>query len=189
MSDIAILKEIFKENATVPLQDDGYGKKILILEEPDLPNCFVTIRGMPDEDQFIVIKADQFPAPETVFNGSKGECKRADFIIFADTEKKKVILCIEMKATRKTAKEWEIIQQLKGAKCCVSYCQQIGKEFWGQTKFLDSYVYRFVTIRDINIPKRPTQEKIIDNHDIPERMLKISNPQYLQFNHLIGLKK
>ncbi|WP_234301060.1 hypothetical protein [Sphaerospermopsis aphanizomenoides] len=180
---------MIKDTAKVPLQDDSNGKKILILEEPDLPNCFVTIRGMPDEDQVIVIKADKFPAPEAVFNGSKGECKRADFIIVADTDRKKVILCIEMKAKVTTTSEWKIIQQLKGAKCFVEYFKKIGKEFWGQTKFIDSYVYRFVTIRDINIPKRPTQEKIIDNHDIPERMLKISNPQYLQFNHLIGLKK
>ncbi|TAE56148.1 MAG: hypothetical protein EAZ76_04000 [Nostocales cyanobacterium] len=191
MSDIAILKEMFKETATVPLQNDLHGKKILTLEEPDLPNCFVTIRGMPNADQVIVIKADKFPAPEAVFNGSKGECKRADFIIIADTEMKKVILCIEMKAKRKTAKEWEIIQQLKGAKCCVEYFQKIGKEFWGYPYFLDNYAYRFITIRDINIDKRPTQEKIIDNHDIPERMLKIAAPKsnYILFNRLIGVKK
>jgi hypothetical protein len=189
MSDIAILKEMFTETATVPLQNDPYGKKVLILEEPDLPNCFVEIRGIPNDDQVIVIKGDKFPAPNKVFNGLKGECKRADFIIFADTDRKKVILCIEMKAKGTTAKEWEIIQQLKGTKCCVSYCQQIGKEFWEYSHFLDSYVYRFVTIRNININKRTTQEKITDNHDTPERMLKISNPKYLQFNRLIGVRK
>ncbi|MEA5576267.1 Coq4 family protein [Anabaena sp. UHCC 0451] len=117
----------------------------------------------------------------TIFNGSKGECKRADFIIVADTDRKKVILCIEMKAKVDTAKEWTIIQQFKGAKCFVEYFKKIGKEFWGQTKFIDSYVYRFVTIRDINIDKKTTREKMIDNHDIPERMLKISSPHYLQF--------
>ncbi|WP_353929735.1 hypothetical protein WJM97_15670 [Okeanomitos corallinicola TIOX110] len=190
MSDIAILKEMIKNTATVPLKDEN-GKKIVTLEEPDLPNCFVTIRGIPDEDQFIVIKADQFPAPNTIFNGSKGECKRADFIIVADTDRKKVILCIEMKAKRKTAKEWEIIQQLKGAKCCVEYFQKVGKEFWGHSHFLDSYVYRFVTIRNINIDKRTTQEKTTDNHDIPEKMLKLSAPKsnYILFNRLIGVRK
>ncbi|MEH2178874.1 AAA family ATPase [Nostoc sp.] len=81
--------------------------------------------------------------------------------------------------------EWEIIQQLKGAQCFIAYCQQIGKKYWGQKNFLDTYVYRFVTIRNINIYKKPTREKITDDHDSPERMLKISSPHYLQFNRLI----
>ncbi|MEA5582914.1 hypothetical protein VB620_16380 [Nodularia harveyana UHCC-0300] len=185
MSDIAILKQIIKETATVPLENDSHGNKIVKLQEADLPNCFVTIRGIPDEDEIIVIKADQFKSPDTVFIGSKGECKRADFVIVADTHTKKVIVCIEMKAKRTTSKEWEIIQQLRGAQCFIAYCQKIGKEFWGQPKFLDSYVYRFVTIRNINIHKKTTRKKETEYHDSPERMLKISSPHYLQFNHLI----
>ncbi|GAX36532.1 hypothetical protein [Nodularia sp. NIES-3585] len=185
MSDIAILKEMIKKTATVSLENDPHGNKIVKLQEPDLPDCFVIIRGIPDEDQIIVIKADQFKSPDTVFIGSKGECKRADFVIVADTHTKKVIICIEMKAKPTTSKEWEIIQQLQGAQCFIAYCQKIGKEFWGQPKFLDSYVYRFVTIRNINIDKKQTREKKTDSHDRPERMLKISSPHYLQFNHLI----
>ena len=188
MSDIAILKEMIKQSATVPLVEDSYGKKQVRLTEPALPNCFVTIRGMPNDDQVIIIKVDDFTSPKAIFGGSKGECKRADFAIIADTGKKKVILCIEMKAKSKTSLEWEIIQQLKGAQCFVAYCQKIGKEFWSAKQFLDAYVYRFVTIRNINIHKKPTREAITDNHDCPENMLKISSPHYLQFNFLIGGK-
>lgn len=185
MSDIAILKEMIQESAKVPLVEDSYGKKKVTLKEPD-GNYSVTINGMPDDEQVIVIKADAFTSPKAVFTGAKGECKRADFIIVADTETKKVILCIEMKAKAKTSPEWEIIQQLKGAMCFVAYCQKIGKEFWCVQKFLDAYVYRFVTIRNINIHKKPTREAITDDHDSPERMLKITSPHYLQFNRLIG---
>jgi hypothetical protein len=188
MSDIAILKEMIKQSATVPLVEDSYGKKQVKLTEPALPNCFVTIRGMPNDDQVIIIKVDDFTSPKAIFGGSQGECKRADFAIIADTGKKKVILCIEMKAKSKTSLEWEIIQQLKGAQCFVAYCQKIGKEFWSAKHFLDAYVYRFVTIRNINIHKKPTREAITDNHDCPENMLKISSPHYLQFNFLIGGK-
>ncbi len=186
MSDIAILKEMIKNTATVPLQEDPYGKKQVRLEEPDLPNCFVTIYGMPNDDQVIVIKADTFKSPNTVFTGSKGECKRADFVIIANTDTKKVIICIEMKAKSTTSSEKEIIQQLKGAQCFVAYCQEIGKIFWEQKIFLDDYIYRFVTIRNINIDMRPTREQKTMTHDKPERMLKISSPKYLEFNHLIG---
>jgi hypothetical protein len=34
------------------------------------------------------------------FTGDKGECKRADFIIIANTTNEKVILCLEMKKSR-----------------------------------------------------------------------------------------
>jgi hypothetical protein len=97
MSDIAILKEMIKESARVSLKD-GKAKKQLILNEPWPADYYVTIYGMPDDDQVVVIKADAFTSPQAVFIGSKGECKRADFVIIADTGKKKVILCIEMKA-------------------------------------------------------------------------------------------
>lgn len=186
MSDIAILKEMIQESATVPLEEDNYGKKKVTLREPALPNCFVTIHGMPNDDQVIIIKVDNFTSPEAIFCGSKGECKRADFVIVADTGKKKVILCIEMKAKTTTSPEWKIIQQLKGAQCFVAYCQKIGQEFWSAKQFLDAYVYRFVTIRNINIHKKPTREVINNEHNRPEKMLKISSPYYLQFNHLIG---
>ncbi|MEH2339326.1 hypothetical protein [Nostoc sp.] len=187
--DITILKEMINKTATVLLEDDGYGKNKVILREPPPANYDVTIYGMPDDDEVIIINADKFKSPDTVFKGNRGECKRADFVIVADTGKKKVILCIEMKAKASTSTEWEIIQQLKGAQCFIAYCQQIGKKYWGQKNFLDTCVYRFVTIRNINIHKKPTREKITDDHDSPERMLKISSPHYLQFNRLIGGKK
>lgn len=66
-SDIAILKEMIKESATVPLEERN-GKKQIILNEPD-DNYYITIYGMPDEDQVIVIKADIFTSPKAVFIG------------------------------------------------------------------------------------------------------------------------
>ncbi|MBD2292395.1 hypothetical protein H6G06_02580 [Anabaena sphaerica FACHB-251] len=186
MSDIAILKEMIKEDATVPLEEKN-GKNLVTLTEPDLPNCCVTIHGMPHNNDVIIIKADKFKSPD-MFIGSKGECKRADFVIVADTDTQQVILCIEMKAKTKTTTEKKIIEQLKGAKCFAAYCQKIGKEFWEQPTFLDSYVYRFVTIRNINIDIRPTRGEKTVTHDSPERMLKISSPKGLQFNRLIGGK-
>ncbi|MEH2298602.1 MAG: hypothetical protein V7K88_05955 [Nostoc sp.] len=115
LTDIAILKEMINETATVSLENDDYGKNKVILREPPPANYDVTIYGMPDDDEVIIINADKFKSPDTVFKGNRGECKRADFVIVADTGKKKVILCIEMKAKASTSTEWEIIQQLKGA--------------------------------------------------------------------------
>jgi hypothetical protein len=183
MRDIAILQEMILDAAKVPLESDRNGN-IVILREVDFSNYSVTIHGMPNDNQVIVIKADAFVPPTRVFAGSKGECKRADFVIIAEV--KKVIICIEMKAKAGTSLEWEIIQQLKGAQCFVGYCQQIGKVFWQEKTFLDNYVYRFVTIRNINIPKKPTRESKNNIHDRPERMLKINFSKHIQFDSLIG---
>ncbi|NEP60630.1 MAG: hypothetical protein F6K31_27135, partial [Symploca sp. SIO2G7] len=120
--------------------------------------------------------------------GKRGECKRADFVIIADTDNKKVrkvILCIEMKAG-KGGTESEIIQQLKGAQCFVAYCREIGQLFWNQKNFLKGYEYRFVSLRDISIAKKTTRTSAkIGTHDCPERMLKITSPHHLQFNRLV----
>ncbi|QSJ17958.1 hypothetical protein JYQ62_03610 [Nostoc sp. UHCC 0702] len=187
MSDIAILKQMIKETATVPLED-SYGKKQVTLIEPQHNNYSVTIHGMPDEDEVIIIKADCFSSPDEVFKGNSGECKRADFVIVADTDTKNVIICIELKATKGSEKE--IIQQLTGAQCFVAYCQQIGKAFWREATFLDTYQYRFVSIGHISISKQKTRiERPTDNHDRPEKMLKIDWPHRLEFNHLAGRKR
>jgi hypothetical protein len=185
MSDISILKEMIKDTATVPLKDDQHGKKQVILEEPPPADYSVTIYGMPDDDQTIIIKADAFPAPQDIFANSKSECKRADFVIISDTGSKKVIVYIEMKAG-KGHTEKEIIHQLNGAKCLIAYCREIGQSFWNHNNFLKDYEYRFVSIRKISISKKPTRlpsRTIV--HDRPDQMLKITSPKGLQFNKII----
>ena len=97
----------------------------------------------------------------------------------------KVILCIEMKATKGVEKE--IIQQLTGAQCFVAYCQEIGKAYWNQSNFLKGNDYRFVSISQISIAKNKTRTtRLTDTHDRPERMLKIAYPHHLQFNYFAG---
>ncbi|MGK7919431.1 MAG: hypothetical protein AB4080_05420 [Trichodesmium sp.] len=187
-SDISILKKMIQETATEKLKSE-YGKNIVELKE-ESDNYTVTIRGMPDDDEVIVIKVDTFIAPTTVFEGSRGECKRADFVIVTAINKGKFIVFIEMKGGKKTSKEKEIIQQLKGAQCFVEYCQAIGKLFWEKRYFLDDYEYRFVSIKNIKMPKSKTRyESKANIHDSPEKMLKISDPHHIQFNRLIGYKK
>jgi hypothetical protein len=69
-------------------------------------------------------------------------------IIIADTGKKKVILCIEMKAG-KGGEMKDIIAQLQGVKCFVAYCREIGKSFWHHPNFLEDYNLRFISIKNI----------------------------------------
>jgi hypothetical protein len=53
MSDIAILKEMIQETATVSLESDLNGGNQVILKEPK-DNYDITIYGMPDGDNVII---------------------------------------------------------------------------------------------------------------------------------------
>ncbi|MEA5552405.1 hypothetical protein VB713_15795 [Anabaena cylindrica UHCC 0172] len=179
---------MIKETATVSLENDLYGKNQVILKEPKPPNYYVTIDGMPDDDQVIIINADEFKSPDTIFNGNKGECKRADFIIIADIGKKKVILCIEMKA----GKGGSTTAQLQGAKCFIAYCREIGQSFWDHPNFLKGYDLRFISIKNIT-QKRKTR---FDPKEIDPNQNLVSKLQILhrsgksfQFNDLVHCQK
>jgi hypothetical protein len=182
MSDIEVLHEMIKPAAKISLVGDG-NKKTVTLNEPQQPKSTVTIVGIPESA--IVIKVNLFRSPDTVFVGTKGECKRADFIIVADSLHKKSIVYIEMKLTRDSEKE--IMQQLTGARCFMTYCQNLGKEFWERPEFLNDYNHRFVSIKHTGTQKRKTRhDRPTENHDSPARMLKISSPHRLEFNQLAG---
>ncbi len=182
MPDIEILLEMIKDDARLGVVNCN-GKNQVTLVEPQNDKGSVVVFGLPDD--IVVIKADMFTSPDSVFCGSKGECKRADFVMVANSGKKRVIVCIEMKARRDSAKE--IVQQLAGTRCFMAYCQEIGKTFWQKKDFLNDYVYRFVSIGQISIAKKQTRmTRHAGLHDRPERMLKIAWPHHLQFNQLAG---
>jgi len=180
MTDMEILSQMIKETARVELQEE-YGKALVTLYEPQASDSSATIRNLPSDA--LVIKVDAFRSPDDIFNGSNGECKRADYVIIS--LEKKCILYIELKRTKDN---WEqIVKQLIGAECFVKYCQEIGKSFWNENSFLHGYEYRFISIGHTSIAKRKT--RITRNsaiHDSPDKAMKVDWPNYLQFNHLAG---
>lgn len=181
MSDIDILKEMIKHTATVQYEE----QRVELIESSANTKYSMEIHGMPNPNDCIIIKTDAFPAPKSIFANTKHECKRADFVIIADTGNKKVIICLEMKAGK--GEKEEIVQQLKGAQCFVAYCREIGRSFWDKQHFLDQYEYRFVSIRNISMPKRPTRNtKQLPIHNTPDKMLKVTNPKGLRFHQLVG---
>ncbi|CAN2041057.1 hypothetical protein GMMP15_260015 [Candidatus Magnetomoraceae bacterium gMMP-15] len=132
-NDLNILYELIRKDAMISIEDGDYGKKAVTLSEPkceDHKGYSVVIRNMPENA--VVIKADAFPSPSKIFSNSRGECKRADFVIITNIEKRarNLIIFIEIKKG-KGGSEKEIIQQLKGAQCVVAYCRSI---VWGGEK-------------------------------------------------------
>jgi len=180
MQDTEILFELILESALVPHEKE-YGKPVIKLQEAGVKGIISYIRNIPSDA--IVIKADEFPAPKSFFKGDKGECKRADFIILS--EEKKVIIYIELKAGSKDSSY--IVKQLKGASCVISYCKEIGKNFWNENTFLDGYAHRYVGMVNLSVTKKPSRHKSAPLHDSPESFLKISSPHNLQFNQLASV--
>lgn len=182
MTDFDILEQMMKAAVTIPKELKG-DKYTVTLDEPRTEGSRVVIHGMPEGS--LVIKIDEFTSPDSVFNNYKGECKRADYAIIANTGKKNVIVFIEMKKTKDAP--GEIIKQLHGARCFLSYCREIGKTFWNENAFLDRYRDRFVSIGHLSIAKRKTRfSRQSGVHDRPERMLKIDWPHHIVFNRLAG---
>jgi len=165
-----------------------YGKPRVRLVEPknqECPEYSVDIDNMPPNS--IVIKTDAFPAPKDFFNGDKGERKRADFVIIANTKDQGFIVFIEMKKGKGDNKK--IIQQLKGAQCLMDYVRSIVNAFWGKSDFLavGQWEHRFVSINHIGVNKRPTFPPPSNGiHDQAERALKISGTSHIAFKKLTG---
>ncbi len=185
-SDLKILQELVKKQATVSPKSTSYGKKIITLKEnADGSQYAVTIQGLPKDA--IAMKADMFPAPDHIFTCQRGECRRADYILITNSGQENFILYIEMKKGR--AKSREIVTQLKGAQCLIAYCRAIGRLFWQKEDFLGAqYQSRFVSIREISLNKRPTRaqpEPPGNLNDTPERTLRIKGYDNLHFKKLI----
>ncbi len=180
MSDKEIFEELLLASCVVPLEEE-YGRPIVKLEEVGVAGSVACIRNIPSD--VVAIKADSFPAPKGFFQGSKGECKRADYILIS--EEKKVVLFVELKAGSKETSH--IIRQLKGAACLLAYCKEIGKKYWGREEFMDGYAHRYIGMVNLSVSKKPTRHKKSPVHDRPERFQKISSPHHLQFNQLAAL--
>ncbi len=184
MNDITILQEMLSAGAQIPLQQTA-GKCSVTLKDKQAKTT-VNITDLPHDS--IVIRAEAFKPP-TVFKGSKGERRRADFVIVSNVATEKWIICIETQAgTGKDPKDVE--QQLRGAECFIGYCKCVGKSFWQSERFLEDYQYRFVSISGININKESTrfykqrnQSKEI-SHDSPDAFLEILARQSLYFDEL-----
>ena len=186
VNDIQILREMLNPDSQVILQS-GQGRSSVQLTDSQ-SGMTVEVKGLPQNS--IVIRAEDFENPLAIFNGAKGERKRADFVIVSNDEsKRKWIICIETQA-RDSKLASHVVQQLKGAYCFVKYCKCIGKLFWESGEFLDNYQYRFVSIVDINFnrSKRRTQprQSVGKLHDRPNAFLKISRSRTLHFSKLIN---
>ena len=172
-------------NAVVPVRKI-YKKSCAILTEEKAPDSTVEIKGLPNNA--LVIKIDDAFKNDQFFSGIKGECKRADYVIVADTGKKKRILYIELK--KKSDELQQVVKQLKGAQCVINYCRDIAETFYDHKEFLAEFESRFISFGHTGTGNsRKTRETRTGSgavHDEPDNVLKIDWPANIQFNRLAG---
>ncbi len=173
---------MFKDTALVPLIEQ-HSKFSVTLSELQADGSNVKISGVPEGS--LAIKIDIFPSPDKLFLGTNGECKRADFALIADNGRKKRILIIELKRRKDLRNQIE--RQLKGAACVIEYCKEIARTFYNCDNPLSGFEIRYISFGHTSIAKRKTRiGRDLKIHDRPDRMMKISSPNYIHFNHLAG---
>lgn len=169
---------MFNRSAMLALNNKN-GRNNIILQEPQAVNSKITIRCVPLDA--VVIDLDGVFNNEKLFNGSQGECKRADYLIIS--EEKQCVIFIEMKKLKSSEKN--IITQLQGSLCAFKYCQIIAKEFFDNVSFLTNYRLRFISVNHTGMRTRRTSiSKKCGVHDSPERLMKVSWAKTIEFNKL-----
>lgn len=184
MTDLDILKQMIKTSACAEVEVH-YNSHKVVLSEPQCPDSKVEIRNIPADA--IIIGADKFPPPNALFNGEKGECKRADYIIVAEKNNRICAVYIELKRTNQ-ASATDIQKQLRGAHCVLCYLQAIGREFWGKQDFLANIAHRYIGFTHTgSIRKHKTREsRPSELHKSPEKFLKFSWQSSVEFNKITG---
>ena len=172
-SDLDVLRELIHEDALARFEAPDHGRRVAVLEEAGDPDRYsIRIKGIPKDA--VVIRTDAFPAPKDTFKCRRGECKRADYVIVASSGMKSYVVHVEMKKGKGNPRD--IVAQLKGSECFVSYCRAIACRFWSRPDFLAPCESRFVSITKIGISKSRTREpRYPGRHDTPESMLKLDN--------------
>ncbi len=186
---IQALRELFNRDACAEVRShEGSDTGTVILSErgsgAQSDYYEFTIKGVPSTS-LIVNLDDNFPAPSSIFQGSNGECRRSDYLIFSDFDDQFYAIFVEMKKTGRNHANSNIVSQLRGGECFFGYCCALLEGFWNAPRLSITGGLRFASIRDVHIHKRPTRSNgLVELHDRPERMKKISGKS-THFKNLI----
>ena len=179
MNAVQALTTLIKNNVIITASTLKGRNSIKLVEEEG--NYGLTIIGCPNDA--IAIKCDKFPEPNAFFRGKYGECKRADRAIISS--EKECIILFELKKVNKYAQNSDVIDQLKGARCVLDYCNFIIYRFLGVKDVFSNYKERYFKSIQKGSQKRSfnlSVDAYINN--LPERFEKI-NDKTIEFNKLI----
>ena len=179
MNAVQALTTLIKSNVIIPATTLKGRNCIKLVEEEG--SYGLTILGCPND--VIAIKCDKFPEPNSFFIGKNGECKRADRVIISS--ERECIIVIEMKKVNKHASNSDVIDQLKGARCVLDYCNFVIYRFLGVRNVFSNYKERYFKSVQKGSQKRPfilSSNPYINN--MPDRFDKIKD-KTIEFCKLI----
>ncbi len=181
MTDMGWLDKMIKSSAKVRLEnhrsrDNKITKKVTLRESTEKGEYKVVILNVPGDA--IVISIDDKFDNGRLFSGANDECKRGDYIIVSEEER--LVVFIEMKLG--SASKSEIINQLRGSRCVLEYCQSLAQEFYGRKKFLSGYKHRFIGFVQIRSSRKKGKKngRDDDGRDV-WRPMRISGKSLVQF--------
>lgn len=175
-TDREILIQMLAESVLIPIEHH-HQKPVARLRDQQ-SKTDITINRIPADT--LVIKADKFPAPDLFFKGDAGESKRADYIIFNETDK--IMLFIELKSGDEEPSH--IKKQLKGAACVLAYCKEAGRQFHNKENFInDGYERRYIGIVKYDDEKRTSSHESQLNM-LGDSFEKIISPKRLDYTKL-----
>jgi hypothetical protein len=154
-------------NAPESIRDRQY----FVLEENDPAAKLkrVEIRDVPEGS--LLLKMQEYPALSGVFKSTKGECKRCDYIILTPCENDLYILYIEMKSLYPNKQD--VILQLKGADCFMTYCRALAECFHSSEISSCSSKKRFILFYSNNSNKTSIVPRAMSAvHSSPENMMR-----------------
>ncbi|MDR1689349.1 MAG: hypothetical protein LBS21_12155 [Clostridiales bacterium] len=182
MNEVKTLKKLLNENSILPIKTDSNNKRYYELTEPKF-DYSIKISNPPNDT--IVLKCDSFPDTSNFFRGKSGECKRADYIVFSESEN--AVLIMELKYSKDSSSNKDIIAQLKGAKSILDYCKSIAASFLGNEDFLENYEHRYYKVLSVVQPRAFSDIKNKNHYknDIPENARTIHG-KYIPFSKLLA---
>ncbi len=160
------------------------GKAWLRLTDPDNPKSCVTITDLLPHT--LAFKSDAFTSPARCFQSSRGEAKRADYILISAGEKERWVIFIEIKGSPRSAYNAAICNQLRGSRCFFEYVRVIGRSFWESPGFLTEYHERYVVFPRAS--RRVNTRNLLPvclPHNTPEQVRRIMESMGIRFRKLV----
>ena len=185
--DLRILREMLVPEMILEPFTGPDGKAWLRLTDPDNPRSCVTITDLLPHT--LAFKSDAFTTPARCFQSSRGEAKRADYILISAGEKERWVIFIEIKGSTRSAYTTAICNQLRGSRCFFEYVRIIGRAFWETPEFLEEYHERYVVFPRAS---RQTKRELLGCriagsvlHNTPEQVRRIMESMGIRFRKLV----
>lgn len=161
------------------------GRQFVILKESGADAKLKHVELYDVSQDAFLIKLDEYEQPKSLFKGTNGECKRCDYVLVTNLNKKPLLIFIELKSSK--IKMPHIIKQFQGAECVIDYCDSVLDRFYDYSSVLKDIEKRFIIFyKPRSISKRRTRISPPENNKSPDKAFKYPSPYNPSINELVA---